>query len=64
MGDGPVSLVIAPTRELAIQIYSEIKKFCKLLNLTVRYHILFSSMPFMNLQHVGAIEAKKGTFFG
>eukprot|EP00002_Diphylleia_rotans_P037171 TRINITY_DN827_c0_g3_i4.p1 TRINITY_DN827_c0_g3~~TRINITY_DN827_c0_g3_i4.p1 ORF type:complete len:916 (-),score=215.95 TRINITY_DN827_c0_g3_i4:105-2852(-) len=31
--DGPIALVIAPTRELALQIYTETKKFCKALNL-------------------------------
>ncbi|KAI5008341.1 hypothetical protein ZWY2020_009389 [Hordeum vulgare] len=28
-GDGPVGLVMAPTRELVVQIYSDIKKFSK-----------------------------------
>ena len=32
--DGPISIILAPTRELAIQIYSECKKFCK--NLRIR----------------------------
>ena len=31
--NGPISLILAPTRELAIQIYSECKKFCKNLKL-------------------------------
>lgn len=31
--DGPISIILAPTRELAIQIYSECKKFCKNLKL-------------------------------
>ena len=31
--DGPISLIFAPTRELAIQIYNECRKFCKPLKL-------------------------------
>ena len=31
--DGPLSLILTPTRELAIQIYNECKKFCKSLKL-------------------------------
>jgi ATP-dependent RNA helicase DDX46/PRP5 len=34
-GDGPIGLVMAPTRELASQIHSEFKKFCPSLGLTV-----------------------------
>ncbi|XP_065912407.1 probable ATP-dependent RNA helicase DDX46 [Dysidea avara] len=33
--DGPVAVVLSPTRELAIQTYSECKKFCKSLKLRV-----------------------------
>ena len=32
-GDGPIGLIMAPARELAQQIYGEVKKFCKELNL-------------------------------
>ncbi|PRP78953.1 hypothetical protein PROFUN_13265 [Planoprotostelium fungivorum] len=32
-GDGPIALVVAPTRELAMQIHAEFKKFTKPLNL-------------------------------
>lgn len=28
-GDGPIGLVLAPTRELAVQIYQETRKFAK-----------------------------------
>ena len=34
-GDGPIGMVLAPTRELAMQIYSEAKKLCKVYNLQV-----------------------------
>lgn len=33
--EGPVAIVLSPTRELAIQTYSECKKFCKSLKLRV-----------------------------
>ena len=33
--DGPISLILSPTRELAQQIYTECKKFCKPLKLRV-----------------------------
>ncbi|KAM0833036.1 hypothetical protein ACQ4PT_064526 [Festuca glaucescens] len=32
-GDGPVGLIMAPTRELVVQIYSDIKKFSKALGI-------------------------------
>ena len=31
--DGPISFILSPTRELALQIYAECKKFCKPLKL-------------------------------
>ena len=33
--EGPISIILSPTRELAIQTYSECKKFCKSLKLRV-----------------------------
>jgi ATP-dependent RNA helicase DDX46/PRP5 len=34
-GEGPIGLVMAPARELALQIHSEAKRFCKALGLRV-----------------------------
>uniref|UniRef100_A0A1I7ZKL3 RNA helicase n=1 Tax=Steinernema glaseri TaxID=37863 RepID=A0A1I7ZKL3_9BILA len=34
-GDGPIALVVVPTRELAVQVYQEAKKFCKVYNINV-----------------------------
>lgn len=33
-GDGPIGLLMAPTRELIQQISKEIRKFCKILGMT------------------------------
>eukprot|EP00658_Telonema_sp_P-2_P071900 TRINITY_DN6110_c0_g3_i3.p1 TRINITY_DN6110_c0_g3~~TRINITY_DN6110_c0_g3_i3.p1 ORF type:complete len:1097 (+),score=316.21 TRINITY_DN6110_c0_g3_i3:90-3380(+) len=33
-GDGPIGIIMAPTRELATQIFTETRRFCKPLNLT------------------------------
>ena len=33
--DGPIAVIMTPTRELALQIFRESKKFCKPLNLSV-----------------------------
>ena len=30
-GEGPIALVLVPTRELALQIYTETKRYCKVL---------------------------------
>ena len=38
-GDGPIGLVLAPTRELAMQIYAEAKKFGKVYDLQVNFYL-------------------------
>uniref|UniRef100_A0A0M3HJC1 Helicase ATP-binding domain-containing protein n=1 Tax=Ascaris lumbricoides TaxID=6252 RepID=A0A0M3HJC1_ASCLU len=34
-GEGPIALIVVPTRELAIQVYQEAKRFCKVYNIAV-----------------------------
>ncbi|CAI5446006.1 unnamed protein product [Caenorhabditis angaria] len=33
--EGPIAVVVVPTRELAVQVYQEAKKFCKIYNINV-----------------------------
>ena len=34
-GEGPIALVLVPTRELALQIYTETKRYCRVYNIEV-----------------------------
>uniref|UniRef100_A0A183E9M7 RNA helicase n=1 Tax=Gongylonema pulchrum TaxID=637853 RepID=A0A183E9M7_9BILA len=34
-GDGPIALIVVPTRELALQVYQEAKRYCKVYNISV-----------------------------
>ena len=31
-GEGPIALVLVPTRELALQIYTEVRRYCRVSN--------------------------------
>lgn len=48
--EGPMAIVMTPTRELAVQIHRECKPFLKALNLRV------SQVPFITLLLLVAIE--------
>jgi ATP-dependent RNA helicase DDX46/PRP5 len=45
-GEGPMAVVMTPTRELALQIVREAKPFCRVLNITVRS--LRCRLPFLS----------------
>ena len=40
--EGPIAVVMTPTRELAVQIHRECKPFLKVLNLRVNYSVYIS----------------------
>ena len=44
MGDGPIALVLAPTRELAAQIHSEAQKFATKVSVCVCSVWVYSGM--------------------
>ena len=33
--EGPIALVLVPTRELALQIYTEVRRYCRVYNIEV-----------------------------
>ncbi len=40
--EGPMAMIMTPTRELAVQIHKEMKPFLKVLNLRVRcFHFVY-----------------------
>lgn len=45
--EGPVAIIMTPTRELAVQIHKECKPFLKVLGLRVRDHsVVINFLPF------------------
>ena len=34
-GEGPIACVLVPTRELALQIYTEVRRYCRVYNIEV-----------------------------
>jgi superfamily II DNA/RNA helicase len=61
--EGPLAIVMTPTRELAVQIHKECKPFLKVMNLRVSlviYMMLNSylSSRFRPSAHMGALQSK------
>lgn len=44
-GDGPIGIVLAPTRELAVQIHGESEKFCSSGPRSVRHTVVYGGVP-------------------
>lgn len=61
-GEGPIGLVLTPTRELAMQIFSECKKYNKVLGLSVS-EVFYSSLIGYSTYFSWSIVLKFGSIF-